>query len=154
MKTQQIYFWSGNFGREYTDRNTMNHEAWNQQYVEKYGISRLDINHELLWDLPKNLRILEVGCNTGQQIEALRQFGFENITGIELQFMQQNGLEIVRITFLSYKGPALRFLLRQEALNLSSLVEYLYISLQTIYQLLWGNVQVYIKVHMGIRILC
>ena len=85
MKTQQIDFWSGNFGQDYTNRNTMNHEAWNQQYVEKYGVSRPDMNHEFLWGLPKNLRILEVGCNTGQQIQALRQYGFENVTGIELQ---------------------------------------------------------------------
>jgi len=86
MRTQQIEFWSGEFGRNYTDRNTTDYEAWDKQYIEKYGISRSDMNHEFLLDLPKDLRILEVGCNTGQQIIALRQQGFENVTGIELQF--------------------------------------------------------------------
>lgn len=86
MRTQQIEFWSGDFGRDYTDRNTTtDHEAWNKQYVEKYGVSRLNMNDEFLRDLPKNLRVLEVGCNTGQQLEALRQQGFKNIAGIELQ---------------------------------------------------------------------
>ena len=86
MRTQQIEFWSGDFGRVYTDRNTSDHEVWNNQYVEKYGVSRLNMNDEFLRDLPKNLRVLEVGCNTGQQLEALRQQGFKKIAGIELQF--------------------------------------------------------------------
>lgn len=85
MRTQQIEFWSGDFGREYTDRNTTDHEAWNLQYIEKYGISRMGMNDEFLQNLPKDLRILEVGCNTGQQLEALRIQGFKNVTGIELQ---------------------------------------------------------------------
>ena len=86
MRTQQTDFWSGDFGRDYTDRNTSDHEAWNKQYFEKYGVSRLNMNDEFLRDLPKNLRVLEVGCNTGQQLEALYQQGFKNVAGIELQF--------------------------------------------------------------------
>ena len=86
MRTQQIEFWSGDFGRDYTDRNTTDHTAWNRQYLEKYGVSKLNMNDEFLRDLPKNLRVLEVGCNTGLQLEALRQQGYRNITGIELQF--------------------------------------------------------------------
>jgi pseudaminic acid biosynthesis-associated methylase len=86
MRTQQIEFWSGDFGQDYTNRNTTNHEVWNRQYLEKYGVSRLNMNDEFLRDLPKNLHVLEVGCNTGQQLDALRQHGFENVTGIELQF--------------------------------------------------------------------
>jgi len=86
MRTQQMEFWSGVFGRQYTDRNTTDHGAWNSQYIEKYGLSRLDMNIEFLQGQPNNLRILEVGCNTGQQLEALHQQGFINVTGIELQF--------------------------------------------------------------------
>jgi pseudaminic acid biosynthesis-associated methylase len=86
MRTEQIEFWSGDFGRDYTDRNSSHHEVWNKQYVEKYGVSRLKMNDEFLRDLPKNLRVLEVGCNTGQQLVALNQQGFINIAGIELQF--------------------------------------------------------------------
>lgn len=86
MRTQQIEFWSGEFGRDYTARNTTDHESWDRQYVEKYNVSRLSMNDEFLRDLPKNLHVLEVGCNTGQQLEALRRQGFKNIAGIELQF--------------------------------------------------------------------
>ena len=86
MRTQQIEFWSGEFGRNYTDRNTMTYEEWNREYVSKYGVSRVDMNNDFFENLPKNLHILEIGCNTGQQIEALRQQSFENVAGIELQF--------------------------------------------------------------------
>ena len=86
MRTQQIEFWSGEFGRNYTDRNTMTYEEWNREYVSKYGVSWVDMNNEFFENLPKNIHILEIGCNTGQQIEALHQYGFENVTGVELQF--------------------------------------------------------------------
>jgi len=85
MRTQQTDFWSGDFGREYTDRNTTDLQTWNRQYREKYGITRLDMNVEFLQGLSREARVLEVGCNTGQQLEALRLLGFKNVVGIELQ---------------------------------------------------------------------
>jgi pseudaminic acid biosynthesis-associated methylase len=90
MRTQQIEFWSGDFGRDYTVRNTMDQEAWNAMYLKNYGITRANMNNKFLHGFPKDFRILEVGSNTGHQLHALRQNGFTNLYGIELQFGAAN----------------------------------------------------------------
>lgn len=83
--TQQEEFWSGDFGREYTDRNSRPLAEWNEFYRSIYGTTKLEINAEFLGDLPRNARILEVGCNTGMQLVGLQAAGFEQLYGIELQ---------------------------------------------------------------------
>lgn len=85
MKTQQIDFWSGEFGREYTDRNTFSHESWDQFYIQNFGITKLEMNAIALNNLPKDARILEVGCNIGLQLIGFQRMGFTNLYGIELQ---------------------------------------------------------------------
>jgi pseudaminic acid biosynthesis-associated methylase len=86
MKTQQIEFWSGEFGRDYTERNTIEQEDWNANYLKNYGATRRSMNNLFLNEFPKDFRILEVGSNTGHQLLALQQNGFNNLYGIELQF--------------------------------------------------------------------
>ena len=83
--TQQEEFWSGDFGREYTDRNSRHLAEWNEFYRSIYGTTKLEINAEFLGDLPRDARILEVGCNTGMQLVGLQAAGFEQLYGIELQ---------------------------------------------------------------------
>jgi len=83
--TQQEEFWSGDFGREYTDRNSRPLAEWNEFYRSIYGTTKLEINAEFLGDLPRDARILEVGCNTGMQLVGLQAAGFEQLYGIELQ---------------------------------------------------------------------
>ncbi len=85
MKTQQIDFWSGEFGREYTDRNTYTPESWDQFYIRNYGVTKLEMNADALKDLPKEARILEVGCNIGLQLIGFQRMGFTNLYGVELQ---------------------------------------------------------------------
>jgi pseudaminic acid biosynthesis-associated methylase len=85
MKTQQTEFWESEFGKEYTDRNTFTPEDWNKWYLENFGISKDDLNKKFLSGLDKNARILEVGCNIGQQLVALQRLGFTNLYGVELQ---------------------------------------------------------------------
>ncbi|MGH1338219.1 MAG: pseudaminic acid biosynthesis-associated methylase [Aureispira sp.] len=85
MKTEQIGFWSGDFGKEYTDRNNWDFDGWNAFYKETWGVTKLEINQPLLDALPKDARILEVGCNIGLQLKGLQQQGFTNLYGIELQ---------------------------------------------------------------------
>lgn len=43
------------------------------------------MNTNFIADLPKNIKILEVGCNTGMQLNGFQRMGFENIYGVELQ---------------------------------------------------------------------
>jgi pseudaminic acid biosynthesis-associated methylase len=83
-KTLQEEIWSGNFGKEYTDRNISNPDEVDQYYIKNYGISRTKINEEFLGNL--NLqKILEVGCNVGNQLFLLKKMGYTDLWGIELQ---------------------------------------------------------------------
>ena len=72
IKNDQERFWSGDFGKEYTDRNTRQKDELNKVYQEWYGVTRVKMNETFLASLPKDTRILEVGCNTGMQLACLR----------------------------------------------------------------------------------
>jgi pseudaminic acid biosynthesis-associated methylase len=85
MKTKQEQFWGGEFGKEYTDRNSRDSADWDKFYIENWGISKVDMNDRFLNVLPKDASILEVGCNTGMQLTGLQRSGFKNIYGVELQ---------------------------------------------------------------------
>ena len=75
--TEQMKKWDGKFGKEYTSRN-MNTREW-------YTASRSELNKLFLGKLDKNIRILEVGCNIGNQLISLQKMGFKSLYGIELQ---------------------------------------------------------------------
>ena len=85
METQQMKFWSGEFGKDYTDRNSRDQATWDKFYTDYYGITKIDMNQEFIGSLDKSARILEVGCNTGMQLMGLQRMGFEYIYGVELQ---------------------------------------------------------------------
>lgn len=85
MKTTQESFWSGSFGREYTDRNTFSDSDFEGGYSTRYGKSKTDLNNEFLDGLDRDIKILEVGCNVGLQLTHLQKMGFTNLYGIELQ---------------------------------------------------------------------
>jgi pseudaminic acid biosynthesis-associated methylase len=85
MKTKQMDFWAGNFGKEYTDRNTRSEEEWEKFYLSCYGTTKIKMNEAAFGNLPKEAKILEVGCNTGMQLNGMKKMGYENIYGIELQ---------------------------------------------------------------------
>lgn len=84
--TEQISFWEGDFGREYTDRNPLNSETMNQLYQQYYGKSRTELNNEFIGFLKKDAKILEVGSNVGSQLQVLKEMGFTNLYGMELQW--------------------------------------------------------------------
>jgi len=83
--TAQTAVWEGDFGRDYTDRNTFDTAALEELYRRNYGTSRREINQRFLSGVPKDARILEVGCNTGNQLLLLHEMGYSNLSGIELQ---------------------------------------------------------------------
>lgn len=85
MKTKQIEFWSGEFGKNYTDRNTWNLQEWDQFYLQNWGITKIQMNENFIGNLPKTSKILEVGCNTGMQLVGLQRMNFEQLYGIEIQ---------------------------------------------------------------------
>jgi len=83
--TEQIRTWNGDFGREYTDRNTFTPAQLDELYQRNYGITRSAINRRFLESIPRDARILEVGCNVGNQLLILQSMGFTNLYGIETQ---------------------------------------------------------------------
>ena len=84
-ETQQESVWKGDFGREYTERNTVDTEALDQLWRRNYGVARSTINESFLGGVPKDAKFLEVGCNAGNQLLMLRQMGWKNLSGTELQ---------------------------------------------------------------------
>jgi pseudaminic acid biosynthesis-associated methylase len=85
MYTKQEEFWLGDFGKEYSERNSKTDEEWDDFYKKTWGITKLEMNDSFIGDLPKNCKILEVGCNYGLQLHGLQRMGFEQLYGIELQ---------------------------------------------------------------------
>lgn len=83
--TDQIRTWTGNFGQEYTDRNDYSPATLDEAYQQIYGVTRRALNQEFLQGVPKDARILEVGCNMGTQLLSLREMGFTNLYGVEIQ---------------------------------------------------------------------
>ena len=85
-KTPQERIWSEKFGKKYTDRNLMSIEELDKLYAARYGISRTALNKEFLeGEIEKTNKILEIGCNVGNQLLALQKMNYENLWGIELQ---------------------------------------------------------------------
>lgn len=85
MKTKQTEEWSSDFGRAYTDRGPKTPEEVDKEYLEYFGISRSSLDKEFLGDLDRDIKILEVGCNVGSILQGLKNMGFKNLYGIELQ---------------------------------------------------------------------
>jgi len=77
--------WSGDFGKEYTDRNVFSLEELDTFYKSKYGVTRTELNQRFLEGMDRSIRVLEVGSNVGNQLLCLQSMGFVNLYGIELQ---------------------------------------------------------------------
>lgn len=92
-ETAQTKIWNADFGREYTDRNTLDVEDLDSLYRRYFGIARTAINQDFLRTIPKDATFLEVGCNAGNQLLLLQRMGYSNLSGIELQ---PYALEIAR----------------------------------------------------------
>jgi pseudaminic acid biosynthesis-associated methylase len=83
--TEQMKVWAGDFGREYTDRNSLSLQEMEELYKRRYGIARTGMNSRFIDNFARNIRILEVGSNIGNQLLCLQKAGFKNLYGIELQ---------------------------------------------------------------------
>src|SRR2546427_11403693 len=83
--TKQLGQWQGDLGRQYTDRNTFTPDQLDALWMKNYGISRSAVNREFLGALPRDVRILEVGCNIGNQLLLLQELGFSDLHGLEIQ---------------------------------------------------------------------
>ena len=85
LDTKQMLTWKGDFGKQYTDRNPQNAEDVEQLYLSSFGFPRTELNERFLADIPRDIRILEVGCNVGSQLDVLSKMGFQHLYGVEVQ---------------------------------------------------------------------
>lgn len=85
LQTAQESVWKSDFGRDYTDRNTLDVEPLDELWLRNYGIARSAINEKFLHGIEKHASFLEVGCNAGNQLLLLAQMGWSNLSGTELQ---------------------------------------------------------------------
>ncbi len=82
----QIAMWSSDFGKEYTERNTFDPSELDEIYKNRYSVTKTNIINKFLSDL--NLQekpILEVGCNSANELRLMQELGYQNLYGIELQ---------------------------------------------------------------------
>lgn len=100
-ETAQTQAWRGEFGRAYTDRNALEVHELDELWLKNYGVTRSEINCSFLEGVPKTAKILEVGCNLGNQLALLQDQGYTNLTGIEIQ---PYALQIARVRL-----PAVQF---------------------------------------------
>ncbi len=86
MATSQEQLWASDFGKEYTERNNWeSDDEWDRIYLETWGLTKLEINNKVMNELPRELKILEVGCNFGAQLRGYQRMGFSQLFGVELQ---------------------------------------------------------------------
>lgn len=77
--------WTGQFGKEYTNRNALTLEELQLLYDNQYGITRTEMNLRFIGNFDRDIKVLEVGSNIGNQLLCLQKAGFKNLYGIELQ---------------------------------------------------------------------
>ena len=85
QETPQLREWRGEFGREYTVRNCLTPSQVDTLWLGNYGITRTELNQRFLAGIPFDARILEVGCNLGNQLLLLQQLGYSNLHGVDVQ---------------------------------------------------------------------
>ncbi|MCD6225143.1 MAG: methyltransferase domain-containing protein [Deltaproteobacteria bacterium] len=83
--TRQMETWEGKFGKEYTNRNALSLNDMENLYKGRFGITRTEMNSKFIGDFDRDIKILEVGSNVGNQLLCLQKMGFNNLYGIELQ---------------------------------------------------------------------
>jgi pseudaminic acid biosynthesis-associated methylase len=83
--TEQLEKWGSDFGRQYTNRNTLTVAQLDDLYQRYFGITRTELNRLFIGGLERSIRMLEVGSNTGNQLLCLQEMGFKNLYGIEPQ---------------------------------------------------------------------
>lgn len=82
--TEQMKKWMDEFGKEYTDRNTLTLDEMNELYRRNYGITRIELNNLFIRESDRTVKVLEVGSNIGNQLLLLQKMEFRNLYGIEI----------------------------------------------------------------------
>ena len=81
MNKPKAKLWKGS---DYLDRNPKTGAEQDALYLGYFGLTRTTMNERFLKDIPKDLSILEVGCGAGCELDLLRDMGFTNLKGVDL----------------------------------------------------------------------
>ena len=65
-------------------RNTYNIHELEEFFQKLLGVSRSEMFLDFIGNISREAKILEVGCNIGNQLLMLQSLGFTNLTGIEI----------------------------------------------------------------------
>ncbi|MDD3754733.1 MAG: methyltransferase domain-containing protein [Methanobacterium sp.] len=103
--------WETRFGYEYTRRNMFTPSELDQLYLDRYGVTRTGMNHEFLDLLDRDIVILEIGSNIGNQLHLLHNMGFKNLYGLEI-----NDYAIKKSIKLHYGLPI--YVIKGEAIDI------------------------------------
>lgn len=85
MKTDYFQKWNDASGINWTDRNNLSPEQMDEQYKINFAMTRTGLNDSFIGNLSRSSHILEVGCNSGNQLHMLHNMGFKNLNGVEIQ---------------------------------------------------------------------
>lgn len=83
--SDQVEKWATEAGRRYTKRNPQTVAELNDLREEQYGTTQTDLFERVLGDVDRDSEILEVGTNVGVQLRCLRELGFQNLYGFDVQ---------------------------------------------------------------------
>ena len=97
-ETRQLATWTSEFGRQYTDRNTLSTDEMDAEFGRQFGVRKSDIYRELVGPdrLPAG-KVLEVGCNIGLQLRLLEKAN----PGLEFHGLEPQQYAIARARLLS-----------------------------------------------------
>lgn len=76
--------WAGEQGAEWARRNPTTVWELDVAYRSWFGVTRSAVNKWALEGIPRNARILEVGCSRGVQLDALVALGFYALEGCDV----------------------------------------------------------------------
>ncbi len=84
VKNFQEEKWDGDFGNQYIAKNDVSADEMDKDHEIKMGISKTSLNYEFLNSLDRDIKILEIGSSTGNQLALLQKMGFKNLWGLEI----------------------------------------------------------------------
>ena len=83
--TDQKELWNGPVGKAYTDAFLLSPEEVDALWKPIIGRGRAEILAEFVQDIPRDARILEIGCNAGNMLNILASLGFTRLYGVDFQ---------------------------------------------------------------------
>lgn len=84
FSTKQLEKWTGEFGRKYVGRNIFSPSQLDAVYRKMYGVTATELALQFLGKFDRNIKVLEVGSNIGNQLALLQKVGFKKLYGIEI----------------------------------------------------------------------